>query len=237
LFIFASWRVAAQDNSSTNQMPSIGQQRFKALVYTTPAYRKEALRLVIAEANRVAQELNLPEKLPIEETNLVAAYIPPPKMAQRLGGVGNVTTSNYVYYVSVAGKFSFLDHTHMEQERLKMRHQSLLPISRMDTNSAYQMATQWLNAVEMNVPALVSNCDVHVEVVLPEGENSNHFVPLYTIYWTSRQPAAHGAVATVEYYQPTKTLLKLRVSKPEYILRPPLQITNLDFLLSQTNSP
>ena len=35
----------------------------------------------------------------------------------------------------------------------------------------------------------------------------------------------------------TKTILQTQVNKSEYILRKPLQITNLDFLFSQTNAP
>jgi len=35
----------------------------------------------------------------------------------------------------------------------------------------------------------------------------------------------------------TKTILQMHVNKSEYILRKPLQITNLDFLFSQTNAP
>lgn len=40
-----------------------------ALMFTTKAYHDEALRLVLQEANRVAAELRLPEKLPITEAD------------------------------------------------------------------------------------------------------------------------------------------------------------------------
>jgi hypothetical protein len=42
-----------------------------ALMFTTKAYHDEAFRLVLQEANRVAAELRLPEKLPITEADLV----------------------------------------------------------------------------------------------------------------------------------------------------------------------
>src|ERR1035437_655560 len=107
----------------------------------------------------------------------------------------------------------------------------------MDTNAAYQTAMQFLKAASMDVSALSSNCDVHIEAFMPEGENGKYFVPLYSIYWTSRQSDVRGAIAVVEYFEPTKTLLKMRVNKSEYIRRKPLEITNFDFLLSQTNAP
>jgi hypothetical protein len=42
-------------------------------------------------------------------------------------------------------------------------------------------------------------------------------------------------MASVALFMPTKTLLQLRVEDTQYILRKPLQITNLDFLLSPSN--
>jgi hypothetical protein len=241
-FTFSGWLIFAQDNSFTNQtsglMKMTSKQRFQQLMFTTPAYRKEALRLVIEEANRVVHELNLSEPLPIVESNLVAAYIPPPGMARRLGGgLGNITTSNYTYYVSVGNKFSFLEKKNMEQEYVQLRNQYLWPVNRMDTNAAYQAAIQSLAAASMDVKAISRDCDVHIDAYLPEGENGRHFVPVYGIHWTSKNPEVRGSVAEVKYIEPTKTICQLRVSKPEYILRKPLQITNLDYLLSQTNAP
>jgi len=231
----------AQDNlnstSKTNLSKLTSKQRFQQLVFTTPAYRNEALRLVIQEANNVAEELSLPEQLPIVKTNLIAAYIPSPRMAQRLGGaLGNITTSNYTYYVSVGNKFSFLEQNNLEQGYDKLRSQYLWPVSRMNTNEAYQLATQWLAAASMDVKAITRDCDAHIDAFTPEGKNGKHFVPVYWVYWTSREAQARGTVAEVEFVEPNKTIRKLRVNRPEYILRPSLQITNLDYLLSQTNS-
>lgn len=103
--------VYAQDNFMQKPKPNwtttTARQRYEKLNFTTPAYRKEALRLVIEEANRVAQELNLPENLPITESNLVEVFISPPSMVRL--GFGNITTSNYTYYATVGDKFSYLE--------------------------------------------------------------------------------------------------------------------------------
>ena len=66
---------------------------------------------MLAEADNVAQELNLIEGLSLGESNLVTTYISPPRMAQQVGTIGNITTSNYTYYVSVAGRFSYLERS------------------------------------------------------------------------------------------------------------------------------
>jgi len=46
-----------------------------------------------------------------------------------------------------------------------------------------------------------------------------------------------GSVAGIELLEPTKSIHQLYVKRAEYILRKPIVITNLDFLLSQTNTP
>jgi len=233
--------VYAQDNFMQKPKPNwttaTARQRYEKLNFTTPAYRKEALRLVIEEANRVAQELNLSENLPITESNLVEVFISPPSMVRL--GFGNITTSNYTYYATVGDKFSYLEKHFpdvMNKDYAELKAQYLWPMSRMDTNSACQLATQWLAAASMDVPAIIRDCNVHVEALTPEGKTGAHFVPLYRVYWTQKSGSSVSPAASIELFEPTKTLRQLRVNKSEYILRAPLQITNVDFLLSQTNA-
>jgi hypothetical protein len=106
------------------------------------------------------------------------------------------------------------------------------PLNRIDTNAAYQLATQWLSAVSMDVAGLNQDCHRSIRPWIPEGA-TNYFVPVYRVSWgKDGEP-----VALVELFLPTKTLRDLRVEKSKYILRKPIVITNLDFLLSQTNAP
>ena len=172
-----------------------------------------------------------PEQLPITKTNLIEAHIAPPRMAKI--GIGNITTSNYVYYISVGDKFSFLVRTHLEAEYSQLQKQYLWPMSRMDTNAAYQLATQFLAAVSMDVKALNRDCDLTIRAFTPEGKNGSHFVPVYWVSWGKDGKP----IASVELFEPTKTIRQMHVNKSEYILRKPLEITNLDYLLSQTNAP
>ena len=229
--------VCAQVNTSptppTNWSKPTSKQRLQFLTYAPPEYRKEALRLIIQEANRVAQELNLPEELPITESNLVETYITPPRMVTI--GFGNITTSNYVYYISVGDKFSSLVRTDSNRVRDELKQKYSLPISQMDTNTAYQLATQWLAAASIDVNALNRDCNLTIRAWTPEGENGKNFVPLYRVYWTGKENENRGSVAGVELIEPTKTLQQLYVKKSEYILRPSLQITNI-YLPSPTNT-
>jgi hypothetical protein len=203
------------------------------VMFTTKAYQKEALRKVIREANDVARALQLKDDLPITESNLVTQFILSYGMAQRLGAIGNVTTSNYTYYVSVDHKFSYLESVHQNGDRMRWNHEYSWPISKLDTNAAYQLATQWLDAVSMDVKGLNEDCELHVGITGLRGQGTNAlFLPVYWVYWT-KGGLGHGSVASVEFFAPTKTLMQLRVEDSDYILRKPLEFTNLDELLSQ----
>jgi hypothetical protein len=209
--------------------------------FTTKAYQKEALTLVLQEANKAARELHLPERLPITVTNLTAAYI------SRYGGsrigtepIGNVSTKDYCYYVSLDHKLSFIEGTHQDQDGFGWTSQYKWPWSRIDTNTPYRLATQWLDAVHMDVAGLNRDCEVHV---VPDTYWNNPelhertYVPIYDVYWLSplNKKKGYGDAASVTLFLPTKTLTSLRVEDPNYILRPPIVFTNLYELLSDTN--
>src|SRR5271157_4076038 len=103
-FLLAAYLVGASSALATDARffgtNLIGPNGRLKLSYTTEAYRQEALRLVIEEANRVAKDLNLPEVLPITETNVVGGFISPFGFAYAHGGIGRVVTKKYDYGVS-----------------------------------------------------------------------------------------------------------------------------------------
>ena len=232
LLLVLSLDTFAQTNTDPhfNWAQLSSKQQLNAMKLTTPAYRKEALRLVLEEANRIARELSLSEQLPILETNLVKSYISPPRMAQGLKTIGNITTSNYVYAPYAGHGFSIV-RTRLQDEYGQMQKQFLWPMNQMDTNAAYQSATQFLTMAAMDVKALNRDCNLTIRAFTPEGEHGSHFVPVYWVSWGN----GDKPVASVELFEPTKTLRQMHVTGPKYILRQPLQVTNLDFLLSQTN--
>jgi hypothetical protein len=203
------------------------------MMFTTKAYQNEAMRLVLQEANRVAEQLQLPEQLPITEANVIKAFINPFGYAYAKKAIGNVTTSRYAYYVSQGNMLSYIESPHQDEQCRRFQASHTWPISRMDTNQAYQLATQWLAAASMDVEALNRDCSVTVEldkayVHPPAGK----FVPVYDVGWSKGQ----RGIASVRVFTPTKQLLQLRVEDAKYILRPPLVFTNLASLLAQNPS-
>lgn len=202
--------------------------------FTTEAYRKEALKLVLAEANRVAADLMLTNELPIRESNLVENFISPFGFAYSMKMIGNVTTERYTYYVSRDNKFSFLVGHHQDEDCRRYAEQYTWPISRLDTNGAYELARQWLIEVHADLAGLSRDCQVsivpdNVYVHPPKGK----FVPIYNILWIPRR-GEPGDGALVGLFLPTKTLLQLRIEDSKYILRPRLSFTNLAALFPGT---
>jgi hypothetical protein len=200
--------------------------------------------LLLQEANRVAEELRFPdEDLPITETNVTELRAYPfgfSYFQRSMGGV--VCTSNYVYLVGRDNKFCGLDVANYDQTCLRLEKTSL-PIEQMDTNAAYQLATQWLAALSMDVNGLNRDCKAHIALtpfwngLAKFGQvPGKNFVPIYNVWWTTPEndAAGFGDVAYVELFLPTKKLLQLDVHDPKYILRKPLIFTNLNSLFPGT---
>lgn len=211
---------------------------------TTAAYEKEARRLVLEEATKVATELGLPEELPLTESNIVQSFIPPFGFAYMNESVGNVTSHRYWYFVAKGWKFSTLTIANSSGVEASYAQQYRWPSSRLDTNTAYNLATQWLAAVSMDVAGLNRDCVMHAA---PDPHWNRYrwntpftkatFTPIYSVYWIPRQSTNGSSVAaSVGLFAPDKTLLSLRVEDPKYILRKPLQFTNLDELLANPTS-
>jgi hypothetical protein len=215
--------------------------------FTTPQYQRAAAQLLLQEVNRVAEEMRLPDEvLPITETNVTELHVYAfgfSYLQKSMGGV--VCTSNYVYLVSKDNKFSGLVVAGYDQVCLNLSR-SPLHVNQMDTNGtnqAYQLATQWLATVSMDVDGLNRDCKAHVAVspywsgLAKLGQMPRKdFVPIYFVWWTTPKNDAEGlgSVADVELFLPTKKLLQLDVDDPKYILRKPLVFTNLASLFPGT---
>jgi len=219
--------------------------------FTTQAYQRAALELLLREANQVARELNLPEKLPIMESNVVGGFICPFGFAYNEQSIGRITTRNYDYGVTKRNKFSRLVIANYQKTCVEYENQYVLPIEQLDTNGAYQLGIQWLAAARMDVKGLNRDCQVHVELSpywngIRQGEKlqTKTFVPIYVVYWTGPADEMEEEMgmkadpkADIELLAPTRMLLQFSVYDPKYILRQPLVFTNLAVLIGEENLP
>ena len=202
------------------------------MMFTSKAYQREVYQLLIREANAVARQLALPEKLPITETDVVACFISPFGFDYAHQRLGNITTSKYVYGAEQGNKFSELIIAHYDNTCLALCKRRK-PLREFDRKTPYELATQWLAAVSMDVAALNRTCSAHVDASpfwndladLGDRPKGRSFVPIYVVWWEPRD-GSHCPVS-VELYLPKKLLIQLTVEDPAFIQRPPLVVTNL----------
>ena len=194
-------------------------------------YHAQVIRLLLAEVNNLAKTLSLPEKLPITRNDIVGFALTPPMAAKESKSLGSVSTAKYKYSFCLDDKFSALEpnfsKTTNDYQLLTTNY--LWPISRQNTNAAFALATNFLNSASVNVDALNHDCSVDVRSFT---QNARSFVPLYWVTWRQEREI----VALVEVFEPTKTLRQLRVERPEYITRNPVDVTNLISLMERTNT-
>jgi hypothetical protein len=189
-----------------------------------PNYRSAALKALINEANNVATQLGLEEDLPIVETNITKRFILPFAGALGWKAIGTVSTRNYSYAMSMSNKFCFLTKLNLDQDRARWHRDYVWPVSKMDTNAAYQLAIQWLGAVGADVKGLNQECRLHINASIPDNSGARTFTPVYSVYWVAKGQEGQGGEASVQLFLPTNTLLQLRISDPKYNLRPPLKV-------------
>jgi hypothetical protein len=197
--------------------------------FTTKAYEQEALRALLEEVNQVAKDLTLPEQLPITSSNLVEVFIAPPAS----GMVGTASSSNYHYFVRAGRKFAGLNRRNLNAVWEQDRKNYLWPVSRIDTNAAFAIATQIMAKAGINIVALNSECNVQLDVTRPNGPRSLVFVPDYWIDWRKNGKS----LAFLVFLAPTKDIRMLRVDDPTYVLRKAVEVRNLGELLREGGAP
>lgn len=116
--------------------------------------------------------------------------------------------------------------------------------SLIDTNGAYQLATQWLAAVDVDMTRLNKlKWTVHQPRYLPLGATNPVTLPLFHVDFGSRHypafinlPPHDEPLVTVEVLGTTKDLQQLRISDVAFCKRPLLLITNVAELNSTPSS-
>jgi hypothetical protein len=194
-----AWRWVADPQERGRGLPpgisrtvdTNGNVEYIDLFYSTQAYENEAFRLMILEANRAAQALHLHEDLPITQSRIDGARVSPFGFYYRDGMMGYVATTNYAYRILEAGKLDHIeiDHSYEVWRDLQDR---LLPENQVDNQAAYQLATQWLASLSVDVKALNRECRLTVAsspvlsyVGSGKEPTRRMFAPTYDVMWKS----------------------------------------------------
>jgi hypothetical protein len=233
-----------------------------AFLHTTAAYQTAALQLMVGQANLAAKQLDLKESLPIvvpADTNQ-SEVMPPP-----MGIGGMILTSNYDFefsggYLTGISKKDWLKKVSPPvTNTLELANQPSL----LDTNNAYQLATQWLTKISMDVPKLERKFPPRIFQPASRPRDTNGIflagvtnatsIPLYLIGWGDplegflrtnrlgrplppRRPNALDAVY-VQILGTTKELLSLHIRDTNFFTQPPLILTNAGELLGPLPPP
>lgn len=230
------------------------------LAQTSLAYRAAVGPKMSAEVNYFAKKLNLPPGRTIQEEDIVKYYITVPlfsrildtnsptpaarlRAAQFVVG-GFVETTNFVFYF-YQGHLWQINNRVNHDERFDLYPGWSQTPSLIDTNGAYQLATQWLAAVGLDVGALEKKYQPKVEqqwfwsqpglnVYHPPGDSNKTMLPIYDVIWgtnSTQYPARVQILGT------TKELMVLNFSDFSVSRRPLLVITNAVELINIPDPP
>jgi hypothetical protein len=200
--------------------------------YSTVEYQQEALRLMLNDANWAAQALHLDEDLPITKSRASLSSIVPFGMYYSEGLLGSIATTNYAYRIMNGSR---LDHIEIDQsyEVWRSLQDELLPENQLDNKGAYQLATQWLASLSVDIAALNRECELSVAsspVLNYVGSGKKPirrmFAPTYDVTWKS----STGPAASVRLYLPDKLLIQLSIDDAKYNLQAPIIFSNLPSL-------
>jgi hypothetical protein len=247
LFVATVTTVANMTDTERDEMYAMVKSNH--LGRTSLAFRATVGPQMLAEANYFSKSLNLPPLRPIQENDVFKFYVAAPFFSRidntnlsspvaRLRAAtyvpgGFIETTNFAFSFHLgrlSGIFNKINH----DERFDLYPEWAKTPSLIDTKGAYQLATQWLTAVDIDVSALEKKYPPKVEqqwcwnqpglnVYHPPGDTNKTMLPIFNVTWGTNwveYPAQIQILGT------TKELMKLNYSDFLASRRPQLVITN-----------
>jgi hypothetical protein len=237
--------VAKMTDAERDEMYAIVKSNH--LGRTSLAFRATVGPQMLAEANYFSKRLNLPPQRPIQENDIVEYHIAAPffsridntnlpSPAARLHAAkfvagGFIQTTNFVFYFTKGYLWAVVNRV-KHDERFDLYPEWVKTPSLIDTNGAYQLATQWLAAVDVDVRALEEKYQPEREqrwcwtqpglnVYHPPGDTNKIMLPIYEVAWGTNWDSVK-----VQILGTTKELMELHSGEFSFSRRPPLVITN-----------
>jgi hypothetical protein len=220
------------------------------IFHISPAYSNAITTLMVNEASFFAEHLNLPLPRPLRIAD-VSAHISSPEFYRELGYVeakgfefhfpepnDPPATNEYgnVRFIE-PGKLAYvlkkkpLKEYRDEDGELGEKFFSLTPA--IDERTAYELATQWLAAVHVDVMALEKEYKpLSVRAEYRTASGSRRKGPIFGVTWGG--PGETEPPVQVQILGTTKELIALRMEDTRFSRRSPIVITNAVELNSQT---
>lgn len=205
------------------------------------AYKYVALTLMLVQANFFASKVNLKLEKPITEQDVrPASHVAPPNTNDF---TGSIMTDKYLFGFGWGhlANFHRNDFAPESAQVIRERNTRLSKLtSLVDTNGALQLATGWLSAVGVDVPALNKKYKLNIvqwkflPVDLSQGPV---MLPVYQVEWRGSPFAPERrrremAVVTVTVLGTTKELVEYHVLDDSLFTEPRIQINDQSELLA-----
>lgn len=221
------------------------------LNHVSPAYRVVAAEKLLREANFFSKQLKLPTPHPIQPSEANIRVTPPwfsksDSTNTSLSKADRIRSATFFVSGTVkSGNFTFSlggPENRRNIHRFKIKNEDsifdLYPElakspSLIDTNGAYQLATQWLSAISVDVLALEGKYKPTLDQSffwgkpedLPKNDTYRNptttnktMLPIFSVSW--------GDAASVKILGTTKELMELSMAGNSFVHHPPLVITN-----------
>jgi hypothetical protein len=211
------------------------------------AYRAVAVEKMLQEVNLFSDRLQLPTPHPIRMPDLTSTYVFLPR--EGLNGV--MTTENSYFSIDHGVLWCFSRLSVEGKESVVELFPKLIKTpSLVDSNSAYSLATQWLSAISMDVPALEHKYQPSVSQWFFYGKpedlpkdvwsmpsvvstNVRTMLPIFDVVWGKGD--SPPVKLTILGWK--RELLSLRLEDKSFSRRPVMVITNAAELNAMPDPP
>lgn len=233
------------------------------LNHVSLAYRAVAVEKLLREANFFSEQLKLPTPHPIQSSD-AHIWVSPPwfnksdstntslSKADRVRAAtffasGVVESGNFSFVLGgIANRRSIHRFKIKDEDSIFDLYPELSKTpSLIDTNGAYQLATQWLSAISVDVPALerknkptfdqrffwgkAEDLPKDDRWTNPPATTNKTLLPIFSVSW--------GDAVSVTILGTTKELMALGMEGNSFVRYPPLIITNAMELNTRPDPP
>lgn len=218
-------------------------------LFITAAYKYVALMVMLAEANFFAEKTCLPRNHPIVEQDMrPGGHVSPPRL---MGFGGSLLTDDYFFGFGKGGLANFKKRGFEPDNETMIRERNFrfaeLPSS-IGTNEAYQLATNWLAAIDVDVRALEKKYPPKVtqRKFYPDAKGLNDLgertliLPIFDLQWGSIPISSGGKeypmpALSLTIFGPTKELIEFHLMDRD-LSRRPVPIKDFEKLLAIPDS-
>jgi len=195
-------------------------------LFVSLAYKYVFLTLMLAEANHAIDQCNVSTWRAITMAEVTTYYITPP----RIWPGGSLETTNFFFGFREDGRLHYIHYSRYPKYpavSLRDRYKEWAKMqSLIGTNEAYQLATNWLNRLELNVAMLEKVHPPHVlQAYYDAAEDDSAgringkdiiLVPRFEVTWgTNADP-----VVWVSIFGPAKEPIQIRIEDESFLKRP-----------------